>query len=945
MEFRHLQLDDTLRTNSLFDMIDHCEILYEKSSVNSQKTTDLKSYIRGYLMFNYFINSFIILHFKGFDTFIEVNEPDFIIYLNLFEFYNSSNTVVDDSHYIPLDVLRRLVLAYLVKRKLLSFDVEELYGWLYKYIDYLREKDLLEQKEANGHEDGHRNQYESNQYESDSSASELSDNDSTESAPPTPPSHNSRVTHAKAFSMGTNETGNTLDSFENRYPEMQVETPKPPKTKIPPLPPVASLVRAETMPVERISESTNGRIHYKERAKLERIRDLPERATFQDSSSELQERTWDVPERSRDFQRAYDKASLTYERTPYGTSSLDRYSLGSISPSRTSLTSVSPSRLSGSTSPERLSTDRLSRVHKVPPPLSTAPPLRTQSEAVIHKKRPPIPLPLPSSDFPLDARRNRHSTFFEDSPRDQVDVTKNRHSLHYQDYQQQQSYQQMEKHRKEQEAHGGYSQYPSFPPQGYPPQAFPPQAYPPQAYPPQAFPPQAYSPQAFPPQAYPPNAYPPQGQVPLPPQNYPTYGQHQNGRSSFSQRSYMMKELGICGLKNFGSLCYINLTIQVLFSTSAFIKLFSNLEYHKYVKDPRFVKVLRIQKESANSKDSFLISEAISGLLRTFKQFGGSSISPSKFIRVSAALKPELNIPNEQQDAQEFLLFVLDRLHEELSNKALIESGIIDLDFYISKFTANLGNTDPKYAEWYKSLLKYEGSLPINDMYQGHLQNKLICTTCGFESMNYSSFSILSLPIPSNGTSVVNLSDCIGYYTQDELLSGDNAWNCPKCTKAVDTNVLDSHPVFTPRKSGIFRLGGKRNKSPVKLASKVALTTTSIKRLNFIKLPQVLFIHLSRFSNSLTQKLDVTIQYPLELKFEEGGRGGIIYKLLGIINHYGNLKSGHYTALVDKSKSNDGPEKPYWCLFDDESVGTDLSNKSYEIQSKEVYVLSYERVG
>lgn len=155
-EFRNLQLDSEVKSKSLFDLIDYCELQYETANVQLQTgATDpnatlkgIKTYIKGYLVFNYFINSFIMVHFKGFDTFIESNEQDFIIYLNIFAFYNSNEYFQNGNYSIQSEDLREYVKKYLVDKNLLSFNIEELYSWLNEYITYLKEKDKSTEEQA-----------------------------------------------------------------------------------------------------------------------------------------------------------------------------------------------------------------------------------------------------------------------------------------------------------------------------------------------------------------------------------------------------------------------------------------------------------------------------------------------------------------------------------------------------------------------------------------------------------------------------------------------------------------------------------------------------------------------------------------------------------------------------------------------------------------------------
>jgi ubiquitin C-terminal hydrolase len=60
------------------------------------------------------------------------------------------------------------------------------------------------------------------------------------------------------------------------------------------------------------------------------------------------------------------------------------------------------------------------------------------------------------------------------------------------------------------------------------------------------------------------------------------------------------------------------------------------------------------------------------------------------------------------------------------------------------------------------------------------------------------------------------------------------------------------------------------------------------------------------------------------------------YNLLGVINHYGTLESGHYTSYVKHHFENE------FYLYDDSRVRLVLDKK--EIVTKNAYVLFYERI-
>lgn len=872
-EFRRLQLDPELKSKSLFDLIDYCELLYEDLSKIISSDDGLKAFVRGYLIFNYFINSLIIMHFNGFDEFIKSNERDFIIYLHLFTFYNTDDYIKTDTRSIPLGILRKWTLNYLISKELLKFDVDVLYNWLYQYIDYLKEKDVYETEPEVSSENRKEILKSDRMFNIHAQINNLTSDQSS-----------LQDLYVSRLDGSDNSDDNvSLGQFRNRYPSF--------------------------------SDSTYSR----ESLVFQPVKNLPDEDMGQSNES-----------------ISISSSAPPMPQIPPPVPSVIPPPLPMTSAPSIPKDSISNHYQSSSTSTQK--------VGNTPYPID-------------HKKS------LKITPYPISNNLSGCSNSSTDSYNQEILGSKNQSSNVLQDFNQGNS-------NNEFDVNGISNTYlkynrpvPSIPrtTQTY--------NYNLANYGANA----QYSNQInlnqfmyvnqpiSNPYSHPP---PPSLQV-RPPQ----HTMQQQNYVKYEKINYM-KAYSICGLKNFGSSCYINLTIQLLFGLLQFKMIFANLRFVEYIKDPKFVSLL---KHLGNSKESLLLSDAICGLLKSFESHGGAAIAPTKFLRISSFIKPDFNIPNEQQDAQEFLLFVLERLHDELSCKSLDgkEIELETLEQYILKWNININLKDKEdYLTWYKSLVKTEGNSPINDLFQGHLQNKLICNKCGYESINYSPFTILSLPIPNYQNTVVNLSDCLRYYTQDEVLSGENAWNCPKCCKSKDgeyltpPNSLDNHPVFTSKKSGIFRLG-RRSKSPSRDKQKAANAaqdakkdSISIKTLNFIKLPKVLFIHLARFSmTSMTDKVHKVIKYPLELKFNNHSNNinhEITYKLVGLINHYGNLKSGHYTALINKSapsSSRDDVNHPFWCYFDDDSVKVNLRHGDItkpnvnfdELNSRDVYVLCYER--
>lgn len=884
-EFRKLQLDPKLKNKSLFDLLDYCELLYEELWQVSSTESGLRSYIRGYLIYNYFINSLIRMHFGGFDEFIRCNEPDFIIYLNLFAFYNVNKTMKEDLHDVPLKDIRKWILQYLSEKNLMEFDVRELYGWLYEYMLYLKQRDEYDAAEDDQAEAD---------FDADDGVNGENEGDFDFKKPMA--ISGSQVGHKKG---NNNQDQVSFASSDESYEDF--------------------VTRFPSLSHKGVNGSTNGTSAVN-LIKLTQVSDSPRISQFSKSVESFAE-----------VQPKYSKPSSRLSMPPL--------SLSEASAVESYIANHHDVNGLESTTTSAPAHDR-SIKNQAPYPVEAS----EELEKVVMKsgdnidKRYNQDFNIKQSTAPVPGERAINSQTALQRPKMEVGEA--------------------------------YRLYPQALPQYYPNQS---------NYPvPNTMPHMPPMPPIPPPRQYvytqpqgPPMAYP-SGNVPLTNHGHPTMtppmavgnpsNQHYQPYQVKRKEDMYLNSYSICGLKNFGSSCYINSTVQLLFGLNRFKEIFQDMKYLKFIKNPRYAKLLSYK---GTSKDTVLLCEAMASLLRSFQAHSGSSIAPTKFLRVTSLLKPDFNIPNEQQDSQEFLLFLIERLHDELSYKVPQSSEIsrLDLERYVIKWNININIKDKNdYLDWYESVIKNEGTSPIHDLFQGHLQNKLICNKCGHESINYSPFTILSLPIPANNfDGRVDLSDCLKYYTQDEVLTGDNAWKCPKCTEREDNlapSVLDNHPVFMNKKSGIFRLG-RRSKSPSKANNRKqappAHNSISIKSLNFIKLPQILFVHLSRFSMfSLSDKLSTVIKYPLELRFNNYSNNinhQIVYKLVGLINHYGTLKSGHYTALVDKAPSRK-PTNPYWCYFDDESVKIDLRHGDasrpdldyQELNSRDVYVLCYERV-
>ncbi|KAL3742844.1 hypothetical protein ACJRO7_018193 [Eucalyptus globulus] len=148
----------------------------------------------------------------------------------------------------------------------------------------------------------------------------------------------------------------------------------------------------------------------------------------------------------------------------------------------------------------------------------------------------------------------------------------------------------------------------------------------------------------------------------------------------------------------------------------------------------------------------------------------------------------------------------------------------------------------------------------------------------------------------------ISLFSCLDAFLKEEPLGPDDMWYCPGCKE---------HRQAT-------------------------------KKLDLWKLPDILVVHLKRFSYSryLKNKLDTFVNFPIHnldlTKYVKSNDGqSYVYELYAISNHYGGLGGGHYTAyakLIDENR---------WYHFDDSHVSP---VGEADVKTSAAYLLFYQRV-
>ncbi|XP_053280265.1 ubiquitin carboxyl-terminal hydrolase 19 isoform X1 [Pleuronectes platessa] len=183
---------------------------------------------------------------------------------------------------------------------------------------------------------------------------------------------------------------------------------------------------------------------------------------------------------------------------------------------------------------------------------------------------------------------------------------------------------------------------------------------------------------------------------------------------------------GFTGLVNLGNTCFMNSVIQSLSNTR---------ELRDYFHDRGFEAEINCSNPLGTG-GRLAIGFAV--LLRALWKGTHHAFQPSK-LKAIVASKASQFTGYAQHDAQEFMAFLLDGLHEDLNriqNKPYTET--VDSD----------GRLDEMVAEeaWQRHKMRNDSF--IVDLFQGQFKSKLVCPTCSKVSITFDPFLYLPVPLP-----------------------------------------------------------------------------------------------------------------------------------------------------------------------------------------------------
>ncbi|KAG0056278.1 Ubiquitin carboxyl-terminal hydrolase 33 [Gryganskiella cystojenkinii] len=432
---------------------------------------------------------------------------------------------------------------------------------------------------------------------------------------------------------------------------------------------------------------------------------------------------------------------------------------------------------------------------------------------------------------------------------------------------------------------------------------------------------------------------------------------------------------GLVGLKNLGNTCYMNAALQALSNTPALTYYFQNCE--AFIPEARRLEYAR-QKNHTLVESFFLFVDTMwSGKNAIFSP--GNLVSDVKKCN-------DIFQGSAQQDSQEFLRCILDKLHDELTYPRRIEAPqpnipiqdeklnrIKSIQLPMSSSTSSSGtskdsakstgtnkgtassvsyassrsSTSSRSAQSSEnsSLTENTEVTParatapsiISDIFEGTLESRVRCLSCRKEYIKEDKFFDLSIPIDKKSKIIDD--------TPNEKGSKDKEGG------GVFGSLADSF--------SWLGMGNRTIKLQDCLASFCATEEltgedrykcTQCDALNdcrktfrITQLPETLCIHLKRFRyDSYSSKINTYVQFPLEDLdmgpfFKSGDLNELKntkYDLYAMVRHRGVVGGGHYIGYAKHSM--DGS----WYEFDDTYV---TRKAPADIAKMEAYILFYKR--
>lgn len=423
-----------------------------------------------------------------------------------------------------------------------------------------------------------------------------------------------------------------------------------------------------------------------------------------------------------------------------------------------------------------------------------------------------------------------------------------------------------------------------------------------------------------------------------------------------AKSSRSSRKRGVVGLVNPANDCFINSVLQALAGLPE-LRLYLIREMHRRRLDgpalyDELIKTREEQKSQQQGKEGDypewkqlglqqgLVTAGLKDVLDALNErpIYKKTISAQTFIRVvEQAFRTRIS--RSQQDAQEFLQVIAERLSDEFYAGRRVRKRAKRIQLGLASDLAT-NKADPRESEVSSTEpnapldASREGDAkdgdptgkPVSDdadpegdsepsrfPFEGKLESQIECSHCHFKPRPAaSSFVSLTLHVPQTGGSST-LNECLDGLMKMEHIDD---FACDRCRlvhaievngrESAKTNLSDEERVSLKRDRAEFQKAldtdPEKHPSNVKFPDISTAPKRQISRHTRIaKFPQILAIHLSR-SVWDASTVTTTSKNLAKVSFSEVmPLGGILdrktYRLLGVVTHKGGHNSGHYESF------------------------------------------------
>ncbi|EGG03333.1 ubiquitin C-terminal hydrolase [Melampsora larici-populina 98AG31] len=391
------------------------------------------------------------------------------------------------------------------------------------------------------------------------------------------------------------------------------------------------------------------------------------------------------------------------------------------------------------------------------------------------------------------------------------------------------------------------------------------------------------------------------------------------------------------GLINNGNICFANAILQVLVYCVPFYNLLKHLNLYTSHDFKSQTPLLDAMIGFINEFESIPLSELepikdpkTSNVLRYhlpthLKKIGEPFIAESVWIATKGNSRFDAMRGGQQEDAQEFLCFFLDTLHEELLTAIDRHDGPIRLRQQLADAATNTTNKDNHLKP------------PANELDQPNSSSDgwMEVGSKGRPSVTRSTDSILS-----------PLTSIFGFNTRSIL-------HKPKQKDSVtfEPNNMLQLSIESPNIKTIEEalLNFSTPEIISDMMNKNGIKSSATKQIFIESFPPVFILHLKRFGyfegevkkNSKSIKFGNFLKIPASVRGPAQRNEEVSYKLFAVVYHHGLMASGgHYTVSIKQQITDE------WIYFDDTIIKDHhqkFPNEDFNQDLKTPYLLFYTR--